>query len=79
MIAIKASTKARTPKMMVPVESDMASVWAGIAVGLMDGWDFRVVLVLRADMVAMIVVIRVLRVWNLSAASRMGNGMMWQM
>lgn len=35
-----------------------------------------VLVVLIADMVAMIVVVRVLGVWNLSAASRMGDGMM---
>lgn len=53
MMAIRASTEARTPKMMVPVESAFDWVLAEVVVVLSAGYDLRVVLVLRADMVAM--------------------------
>jgi hypothetical protein len=55
MMAIRASTEAITPKMMVPVESVFESVLAEVVakfvVGFMDGEDLRVVLVLNVDMV----------------------------
>lgn len=51
MMAIRASTEARTPKMMVPVESAFDWVLAEVVVVFMDGYDLRVVLVLREDIV----------------------------
>ena len=37
MMAIRASTEARTPKMMVPVESEFGSVLVEVVVVFMDG------------------------------------------
>ena len=51
MMAIRASTEAMTPKMMVPVESAFDWVLAEVVVVFMDGYDLRVVLVLREDIV----------------------------
>jgi hypothetical protein len=56
MMAIKARTEVMTPKMMVPVESELRSVLADIAVEFNAGYmyDLRVVLVmLKEDMVAL--------------------------
>lgn len=53
MMAIRASTEARTPKMMVPVESGFDWVLAEVVVLFMDGYDLSVVLVLSVDMVVM--------------------------
>lgn len=53
MMVIRASTDARTPKMMVPVESVFVSVLAGSAAGFVNGYDLRVVLESSAGIVAM--------------------------
>ena len=80
MMAIRARTEARTPKMMVPVESVFDWVLVEVVVWLMDGQGLRVLLVLLdADMFAMRVLVRVQWFWNVSAASLMDNGMVWQM
>ena len=52
-MAVRARTEARTPKMMVPVESAFDWVLEEVVVGFVGGYDLRVVLVLSADMVAM--------------------------
>jgi hypothetical protein len=52
MIAIKASTEAMTPKMMVPVESEFDSFRVEAMVELMAGRDWRVEVVLSAGMMA---------------------------
>jgi hypothetical protein len=55
MMAIKARTEAMTPKMMVPVESELRSVLVEIAVEFNAGYmyDLRVVLALKEDMFAL--------------------------
>jgi hypothetical protein len=52
MIAITASTEAMTPKMMVPVESELDSIEDEAMVECMAGRDWRVEVVLSAGMTA---------------------------
>jgi hypothetical protein len=52
MIAIKASTEAMTPKMMVPVESEFDSFRVEAMVEFMAGNDWKVEVVLSAGIVA---------------------------
>jgi hypothetical protein len=54
MIAIKASTEAMTPKMMVPVESELDSIGDEAMVEFMAGNDLNVKVVLSAGMVAVV-------------------------
>lgn len=74
MMATRARTEARTPKMMVPLESVLESVLAEAVGGFRDEWELRLVLVLlNVDMVAMIDSIGCWGFWKLSAASRKGD------
>jgi hypothetical protein len=52
MIAIKASTEAMTPKMMVPVESELGLIEDEAKVEFMAGRDWRVEVVLSAGIIA---------------------------
>jgi hypothetical protein len=52
MIAIKAKTEAMTPKMMVPVESELVSVNVEAMAEFMAGNDWKVEVVLSAGMMA---------------------------
>jgi hypothetical protein len=54
MIAIKASTEAMTPKMIVPVESEFDSVKGEAMVVFKAGRDWRVEVVLSAGMFAVV-------------------------
>jgi hypothetical protein len=55
MIAIKASTEAMTPKMIVPVESKLDLIEDEAMVEFMVGRDWRVEVVLSAGMDAVVV------------------------
>jgi hypothetical protein len=54
MIAIKASTEAMTPKMIVPVESELESIVAEVTVEFMVGKGWMVEAALSAGMVAVV-------------------------